>query len=83
MAWQPNGSGKPNGSGGDPKRTTNITSLDEVRKRAEASVKQKARAARVPSHWRDDVFAGVIVLMAVGMIIYWAAPLFGGPGTGR
>ena len=68
--------GHANGGGDDPPRKTNITSLEEVRKRAEA--KARARAARGPSHMRDIIVGALIIAMALGMIWHWLAPLFAG-----
>ena len=72
-----------NGSGAEPPRKTNITSLDEVRKRAEAEAKQAARAKRGPPPWRDWLIGAVIVAMALGMIWHWLAPLLGSKGLVR
>jgi hypothetical protein len=42
--------GHVNGSGHEPPRKTNITSLEEVRKRAEAEAKARARRARAVAY---------------------------------
>jgi hypothetical protein len=77
--------GYTNGSGrrpddDPPKRTTNITSLDEVRKRAEAEAKAQLKAERRaklgPNPWRDRAIGALFIVMAVGMIWHWLAPLF-------
>jgi hypothetical protein len=67
--------GHANGDGGEPPRKTNITSLEEVRKRAEAEAKARAKAARGPSYVRDIIVGAVFVAMALGMIWHWLAPL--------
>ena len=73
-----------NGSGGEPEKPkTNIASLDEARKRAIAEAKQKQRANRPPSSARDYVIGGVLILMALGMIWHWLAPLLRATGGGR
>jgi len=70
--------GHVNGSGDEPPRKTNITSLEEVRKRAEAEAKARARATRGPSHFRDVIIGALILAMALGMIWHWLAPLVAG-----
>ena len=72
-----------NGSGKEPERKTNITSLDEVRKRAIAEAKRERRAALGPNVWRDRVIGAVIILMALGMIVHWLAPLFRATGVAK
>ncbi len=65
-----------NGSGHEPERKTNITSLEEVRKRAEAETKQAARVKRGVTSPRDLIIGAVIIAMALGMLWHWLAPLF-------
>jgi hypothetical protein len=72
-----------NGSGKDPKPKTNITSLDEVRKRAIADAKREQRAALGPNIWRDRIIGGIFILMALGMIAHWLAPLFKASGVAK
>ena len=72
-----------NGSGKEPERKTNITSLDEVRKRAIAEAKREQRAALGPNIWRDRAIGAVIILMALGMIVHWLAPLFRAAGVAK
>ena len=72
-----------NGSGKEPERKTNITSLDEVRKRAIAESKAEQRAALGPNVWRDRVIGAVIILMALGMIVHWLAPLIRATGAAK
>jgi hypothetical protein len=67
--------GNLNGSGKDPKRDDNVASLAEARKRAVEKMKREALAVRGPNVWRDRVIGAVIVLMALGMIAAWVAPL--------
>ncbi len=75
MAGYTNGSGK---KPDEPERKTNITSLEEVRKRAEAEAKAKMRAARKaqPSVWKERIIGAVLVAMALGMVWHWVSPLF-------
>jgi hypothetical protein len=78
--------GHANGAGNghdEPPRKTNITSLEEVRKRAEAEAKAKMRAARGPSYARDLVIGALIIAMALGMIWHWVSPLTGAIGGAR
>ena len=72
-----------NGSGSEPPKKTNITSLDEVRKRAEAEAKAAMRSKRAPSPVRDWIIGGIIVAMALGTLWHWLAPLFRSGGMGR
>jgi hypothetical protein len=81
MAWQPNG--HLNGSGKDPKDDDNVASLADARSRAAAKAKREKRAALGPNIWRDRVIGAVIVLMALGMIASWAAPLFRAAGVSK
>jgi hypothetical protein len=80
MAGYTNGSGK---KPDEPERRTNITSLEEVRKRAEAEAKAKMRAARGPSAWKERVIGAVIIAMALGMVWHWVSPLFQATGGTR
>ena len=82
MTGYTNGSGK---KPDEPERKTNITSLEEVRKRAEAEAKAKMRAARKaqPSVWKDRIIGAVFVAMALGMIWHWVSPLVGSSGVAR
>jgi hypothetical protein len=63
-----------NGSGNhqEPERDTNVASLDEARRRAKEKAKASAKLDRVPSTARDRVIGGIFILMAIGMIGYWA-----------
>jgi hypothetical protein len=79
MAWQPNG--HLNGSGKEPKPEDNVSSLADARKRAAAKLKQESRAALGPNVWRDRIFGAVIILMALGTIVHWVAPLFRATGV--
>jgi hypothetical protein len=72
MAGYTNGTGKRPED--EPPRRTNITSLEEVRKRAEAEAKAAMRAKR-GSSVRDYAIGGIILVMALGMIGTWLAPL--------
>lgn len=71
--------GYTNGSGKEPERKTNITSLEEVRKRAEAEAKTKMRAAR-SGIWKDRIIGAVFIAMAIGAIVHWVSPLFRSAG---
>ena len=71
--------GYTNGSGKEPERKTNITSLEEVRKRAEAEAKAKMRAAR-GGVWKDRIVGAVFIAMALGTIVHWVSPLFRSAG---
>ena len=62
-----NGSGEP----------SNVTSLEEARKRASAKAKQEKRAARGSMSPRDWIIGIVVVAMALGMIGWWIAGLYG------
>lgn len=68
-----------NGSGHHPEQEPddNVASLDEARRRAKAKAKASAKLDRVPSTARDKIVGGVFILMALGMIGYGAAKLFG------
>lgn len=84
MARSLNGSGSGNGSGDDDK----IASLDEARKRLSERERQKKRAARDakrggPLTVRDWIIGGVVVLMALGLVGHWIAPLMGAKGLVR
>ncbi len=73
-----------NGSGREPEKPkTNIASLDEARKRAIAEAKQKERASRPPSSTRDLIIGAVLILMALGMLWHWVAPLLGLSGLAK
>jgi hypothetical protein len=70
--------------GREPEKSkTNISSLDDARKRAIAETKQKERASRPPSSTRDLIIGGVLILMALGMIWHWLAPLLRSSGVAR
>jgi hypothetical protein len=70
--------GQLNGSGREPEKSkTNISSLDDARKRAIAETKQKERASRPPSNVRELAIGAVLILMALGMLWHWLAPLAG------
>jgi hypothetical protein len=70
-----------NGSGKDPKRDNNVASLADARKRAVEKLKRETLAARGPNVWRERIIGSVIVLMALGMIAHWLAPLFRATGA--
>jgi hypothetical protein len=73
-----------NGSGREPEKPkTNISSLDEARKRAIAEAKQQERASRPPSSTRDLIIGAALILMALGMLWHWLAPLLRSTGAVR
>jgi hypothetical protein len=81
MAGPLNGSGK--GPRKDQGREDNVASLADARKRAVEKLKREALAARGPNVWRERIIGGVIILMALGMIVHWLAPLFQTSGVAR
>jgi hypothetical protein len=72
-----------NGSGRPPERDDNVASLADARKRAVEKLKRDALAARGPNIWRDRIIGAVIVLMALGMIAHWLAPLLQTSGVAK
>ncbi len=75
------GSNGLNGSGGD---RSNVTSLEEARRRA--AHKRREQAAADPAgraSLRDWIIGGAIILMAVAMVGTWIAGLVGTSATPR
>ena len=75
-------------NGSAPKGADNIASLDEARRRAAERAKQEKRAARHakrggPMAVRDWIIGSVFVLMALGLVWHWVAPLMGAKGLVR
>ena len=73
-----NGSGKPP----EPERKTNITSLEEVRKRAEAEAKAKMKKAQPAVPMRERLIGIGLIGIAVATVVAWLLPMFGS-GVGR
>ncbi len=72
-----NGSGKPP----EPERRTNITSLDEVRKRAEAEGKARQKATQPAGSMRDLLIGIGLIGIAVATIVAWLLPMMGFGGN--
>jgi CCR4-NOT transcriptional regulation complex NOT5 subunit len=73
-----NGSGK----APEPERKTNITSLEEVRKRAEAEAKASIKASQPSVPLRDRLIGLGFIGIAVATVGAWIASLTGF-GAGR
>ncbi|HRK19323.1 MAG TPA: hypothetical protein PK970_10235 [Hyphomicrobiaceae bacterium] len=72
-----NGSGKPP----EPERRTNITSLEEVRKRAEAEAKAQMKAAKPSVPIRERLIGIGLIGIAVATLVAWLAPMLGLGGS--
>ncbi|MGE0701308.1 MAG: hypothetical protein AB7O57_19590 [Hyphomicrobiaceae bacterium] len=77
-----------NGSGARPGDDGKVASLDEARRRAAERAKQEQRAARDarrggPMSARDWIIGAAFVLMGLGMIWHWLAPLVRATGATR